>query len=242
MEYFHLNHRPVDFFVGRLQTRLRQSSSAKLRGRFAQWESDVHGEAALAVVAKIEMLNRAMAWLDADVAKLVEYLDSAPAVVEQCIRERRAPTIAKLDLWRLCLGIETFLFEARSTYQIPGKFLDGFFRLVFRRRITETEVVSAVSARGGDVTWIPLLKENRDWFAHSAASWLAVERTQANPPQFDLLLLKRNVENLTEDDFVRFGDCQAVGRGLATSVNRIVRWIEDEIVKIEREDPAEKGE
>ena len=58
MEYFHLNYRSADFFVGRLQTRLRESTSSALRNRFARWNPDIHGEPALAVVAKIEMLNR----------------------------------------------------------------------------------------------------------------------------------------------------------------------------------------
>jgi len=237
MEYFHLDYRPVDFFIGRLQTRLLQSTSAVLRGRFARWDPDVHGEPALAVVAKIEMLIRVLARLNADVAKLVQHLTSVPGAVGQCICERRAIRVPDQDLlWHLSVDVEAFLFEARSAYEILGKFLKEFFQLIFQRRVTEQEAIAAVRDLGGDVAWIPLLKGSRDLFVHSAASWLAVERTQADPPQFDLLLLKRNVENLTDADFVHFRDCRAVQRGLAACVSKTALWIVNEIAAVEHEE------
>jgi hypothetical protein len=60
MEYFHLDYPAVDFFFGRLQQRLRNSSSVVLRERLSAWKADVHGELALAFVAKIEMLNHVL--------------------------------------------------------------------------------------------------------------------------------------------------------------------------------------
>jgi hypothetical protein len=242
MDYFHVDYRSVDFFVGRLQNRLRQSTSASLRGRFARWNPDVQGELAMAVVAKIEMLNRVLARLNADVARLVEYLSSVPDAVEQCICERRALRVPDCDLlWHLSVDVEAFLFEARSAYEVLGRFLKEFFRLIFQREITELEAVAAVKDLGGDVTWVPLLKASRNLFVHNAASWLAVERTHADPPQFDLLLLKRNVENLTDADFVHFRDCRAVQRGLAACVNKIALWIANEIAAIEHDEAAEQG-
>ena len=242
MEYFHLDYRSVDFFIGRLQTRLRQSTSSVLRGRFAQWNPDVHGEPALAFVAKIEMLNRVLTRLNADMAKLVEHLTSVPEAVEQCICERRALSVPDQDLlWHLSVDVDAFLFEARSASEILGKFLKEFFWLIFRRRVTKQEVIEAVEALGGDVAWIPLLDRSRDLFAHNAASWLAVERTQADPPQFDLLLLKRNVETLTDADFVHFRDCRVVQRGFAACVNKTALWLVNEIEAFEHEDAVEQG-
>jgi hypothetical protein len=239
MDYFHLDYRSVDFFVGRLQTRLRQSASAVLRARFARWDPDIHGEPALAVVAKIEMLNRVLARLNADVAQLVEYLNSVPEAVEQCICERRALSVPNRNLlWHLSVDVDSFLFEARSAYEVLGRFLKEFFRLIFERNVTELEVIEAVKTLGGDVAWVAILKESRNLFLHNAASWLAVERTQDDPPQFDLLLLKRNVEDLADDDFVHFHECRAVQRGLAECVNKISLWIVNEIAAVEQEDAA----
>ena len=242
MDYFHLDYRSVDFLVGRLQTRLRQSTSAVLRERLTRWNPDVHGEPALAVVFKIEMLNRVLARLNSDVARLVEHLNSVPDAVEQCICEQRALSVPDRDLlWHLSLDVDSFLFEARSVHEALGRFLKEFFRLIFEREVTEQEVVAAVEDLGSDVTWVPLLKESRNLFVHNAASWLAVERTQAEPPQFDLLLLKRNVENLTDADFVHFRDCRAVQRGLASCVKNIALWIANEIAAVEHEEAAEQG-
>src|SRR5574342_372363 len=126
MDYFHLDYRSVDFLVGQLQTRLHQSTSPLLRARFSQWDRDVHGEPAMAVVAKIEMLNRVLARLNADLAQLVGYLSSVPDAVEACIREQRALSVLDRDLlWHLSVDIEAFLFEARSAYEILGQVPEG---------------------------------------------------------------------------------------------------------------------
>jgi hypothetical protein len=243
MEYFHLTYPSVDFFVGRLQNRLRQSTSALLRRRLSDWNPDIHGEPALAVVAKIEILNRILVRLNADVAKLVEYLNSVPDAVEQCIGEGRALNVPDHELlWHMSVDVEAFLFEARSAYEVLGRFLKEFFRLIFQREMTERDVIAAVTDLGGDVTWVPLLKEIRNLFAHNTASWLAVERTQVDPPQFDLVLLKRNVESLTDADFVHFRDCRALQRGLAASVNKITLWIVNEIAAVEHEEAVEDGD
>jgi hypothetical protein len=121
-----------------------------------------------------------------------------------------------------------------------GRFLKEFFQLIFHRKVTEREVIAAVEELGSDMTWVSLLKESRNLFVHNAASWLAVERMEADPPQFDLLLLKRNVESLTDADFVHFRDCRNIQRGLAESVNKLVLWVVNEIAAVEHEDAGEK--
>ena len=164
-----------------------------------------------------------------------------PDAVERCICERRALSIPDHDLlWHLSVDVEAFLFEARSTYELLVKFLSAFFQLIFERKVTKHEAIAAVEDLGGDVTWVQLLTESRKYFFHDAASWLAVERTQADPPRFDLLLLKRNVEKLTDADFVHFRDCRAVQQGLAVCVNKIALWITNEIAAVENEDAADQ--
>ncbi len=240
VQYFHLDYRSVDYFIGRIQSRLRNSSSAVLRQRFSKWDPDVHGEPALAVVAKIEMLNRVIDRLNADMAELTAHLKGVPNAVEQCIAERRALSMPDRGLlWRISIDIDSFLFEARSAHELLGKFLSQFFALIFERKITETEVLQAVRELGGDVAWVPILRDARQLFFHNAASWMAVERIQTDPPQFDLLLLKRNVEVLQPDDYLHFRDCRAIQQGLASSVKKIAIWIANEIGAAEHEEAAE---
>jgi len=173
MDYFHLSYPSADSFVGMLQTRLRQSTSSVLRERFGRWDPEIHGEPALAFATKVEMLNHIVTRLNVDVAKLVDYLKSVPDAVEQCIAERLALIVPDRDLlWYLSLDVESFLFEARSAYELFGKFLKAFFQLIFQRAVTEHEVIDAVRPLGSDVSWIPLLKRSRDLFMHNAASWL----------------------------------------------------------------------
>jgi hypothetical protein len=57
---------------------------------------------------------------------------------------------------------------------------------------------------------------------------------EVDSPQFDLVLLKRNVESLTDADFVHFRDCRAIQRGLAESVNKVVLWVVNEIAAVEQ--------
>src|SRR5581483_6878439 len=176
MEYFHLDYRSVDYFIGRLQTRLRSSSSATLRERFGRWDPETHGEPAMAIVAKIEMLNRVVGRLNSDLGQLCAHLETVPDKVEQCIVEGRALSIPNSDLlWQISIDIDSFLFEARSAYELLGKFLHAFFALIFERRITEEQVVGAVKDLGGEVAWIPILRENRKLFFHNTSPWIAVE-------------------------------------------------------------------
>lgn len=237
MDYFHLDYRPVDYFVGRLQTRLLQSKSASLRERFRRWDADTQGEPALAIVTKIEMLKRTVERLNADIAQMNEYLQGMPAAVEQCIRERRALNLPNRDVvWNMLVDIDGFLFEARSAYELLGKFLRAFFALIFQRKISEAEIIAAVRELGGDVAWVPTLRESRKLFFHNTAAWLAVERISADPPHFDLLLLKRNADTLAEDDFIHFRDCRAIQQGLADSIRKVALWINNEIAAVEREE------
>jgi hypothetical protein len=237
MEYFHLDYRPVDFFVGRLQTRLRVSSSPLLRERLARWDPEVHGEPALAVVAKLEMLNRVTQRLNEDLAKLVEHLKGVPEAVETCVRERSALQVTDRDLvWHLSVDVDAFLFEGRSVYELLGKFVKAMFSLIFERRVTEQETIQAIAQFGTDVSWIPVLQQSRKLFFHSAASWLAVERVGTVPPQFDLLLLKRNAEVLADKDYLHFRDCRAIQTGLHAAVKGISLWIVNEIAAVEHAD------
>lgn len=185
------------------------------------------------------MLNRIIERLNTDVAQLSEHLRGVPDAVEQCIAERLALTIPDRDLlWRISVDVDAFLFEARSAYELLGKFLVPFFKLIFERKITESEIIQAVGDLGGDIGWVTVLRENRKLLFHHAAPWMAVERIQAHLPEFDLLLLKRNIEDLEPGDYVHFRDCRAIQRGLATSINKISIWIVNEIAAVEHEEAA----
>ena len=241
MEYFHLDYRSIDYLIGRIQTRLRQSASHVLRQRFAKWDPAVHGELALAFVAKVEMLNRVIDRLNRDVTQLAEHLKGVPDAVEHCITEQRALSVPDRDLlWRASVDADAFLFEARSAYELFGKFLNQFIMLVFEREVKEADAIQAIETLGGDVVWVTLLRDHRTLFFHNSAPWLAVERTQADPPQFDLLILKRNVEVLELDDYLHFRDCRAIQRGLAESINKIAIWIANEIAYVEHEEGSEQ--
>jgi len=131
--------------------------------------------------------------------------------------------------------------RARSAHELLGQFLFQFVALIFERKTTESEVLQAVRELGGDVAWVPILLDARQLFFHNAASWMAVGRIQADPPQFDLLLLKHNVEVLQPNDYLHFRDCRAIQRGLASSVKKIAIWIVNEIGAVEHEEADEEG-
>jgi predicted XRE-type DNA-binding protein len=166
MEYFHISYPSVDFLVGRLQTLI------------TGWRADVHGEAAEALVTKIEILNRVLSWLNGEVLELIDYLKTVPYVAEKCISNRLAIYIPRHHhdlLWQLSADVEAFLIEARPVYELRGKFLRHFFLLIFQREVTQKDIISAVRELGVDVSWFSVLKDNRDLFVHSAASLPAVE-------------------------------------------------------------------
>ena len=124
-----------------IQNRLRQSSSAKLRDRLDLWDRGTHGELALAVVAKVEMLNGIVTRLNNDLSILREHLKNAPEDVEQCIAEVRAFHVPDPDfVWNLLVDTDSFLFATRSAYELLGKFVKALFQLVFERQLREEDI------------------------------------------------------------------------------------------------------
>lgn len=239
MEYFHLDFPTSDRLIRSIQTRLRQSSSAKLRERIDLWEPETHGEIALAVVTKVEMLNRIVTRLNNDLTALTEHLKKMPQEVEQCIAEVRALHIPDPDfVWNLLVDTDSFLFEARSAYELLGKFVKVLFELVFERKVREEDIFRELRALRVDVEWARLLQESRIHFFHSAAPWLAVERMPTG--EFDLLILKRNAETLTEDDYLHFGECRLILKGLYAALNGIFRWIANEIGAVGQQESKSK--
>ena len=65
-------------------------------------------------------------------------------------------------------------FEARSTYEILGKFLITFCRIIFAQALNEENLKGILREDGLDVAWATLLHDKRILFFHQTAPWLAL--------------------------------------------------------------------
>ena len=83
--------------------------------------------------------------------------------------------------YRLLVDLDSFLFELRSTYEIVGKFLGGFFGRVLGRKLQEAEVIAALEASGNDTKWIGMLRRERVVSFHQTAPWIVFEVERGEP-------------------------------------------------------------
>ncbi len=137
-------------------------------------------------------------------------------------------------LWEAVLDLDSFLFEARSAYEILGKLLASCFACVFQRRILEEDVWEAVREQGVRTDWVEELRRHRILFFHTTAPWLAVRILSRDPLQLDWIVLKRNVETLDNpEDFLDFARCREIYTGLNETLSAIEFWVEREIDKLD---------
>ena len=113
--------------------------------------------------------------------------------------------------YRLLVDLDSFLFELRSTYEIVGKFLGGFFGRVLGRKLQEAEVIAALEASGNDT----------------------------KPFKYNLVVLKKNARDLSNaEDYVRLHEYRAILQGFEGSMEFLAGWLVDEIEKVEGPAPA----
>ena len=106
--------------------------------------------------------------------------------------------------YELLAGIDAFIFEARSTYEILGKFLVTFCRIIFAQALTEETLKGILREEGLDVAWATLLHDERILFFHQTAPWLALMFDDARSASPELLIVRGNVQTLDEGEFYAF--------------------------------------
>ena len=234
-EYLHVAYLPQSGgWVLPIIREVQNARSAPLRTLASSWgESDL-SELGLAVTTKLAILPYVIQSVDNQIAKLGEEAAAVGTLQEHI--DRGAGFMPRdRDLpYKLLGSLDAFIYECRSTYEIVGKFLRRFSEAFLANPLTEQQVASVLRDAGIDDRWIPDLADQRKLFFHNTAPWLALAITGRSPFRAELLVLRRNVKDLTDTEHViPFERLRAIYAGLDPSLARLQEWA---ILKIRERD------
>lgn len=234
-DFFHLAYLSDDRWLRPLMSRLRESSSKTLRQRMNEWGDGPLSEMGLALATKLELLRIAVARFDADLDELSKEIEKRPDEVKRCIVEKAALVLPKKALtFQIVADIDSFLFEARSAYEIVGRFLREFFSQILQQEIDESALKTVLAAEGCDTHWIDVLRGERIRFFHQTTPWIALE-VAGGAPKYGLLILRRNTHDLSDpNDYARFDEYRTILRAFADSMQVLHQWVVRQIEDYEQ--------
>jgi hypothetical protein len=152
---------------------------------------------------------------------------------------------------RVLLAVDSFLFEFRAYLDLLARFVHGVLQAL-RVGPSPTAVLSSgrtvrIAAKSGKLnphlfllylcdklqmstSWYDFLSTNRNFLTHEAAPYCEIEDRMVRPPEFDLIITKKNVSDLRQadpSDFFRVSECQAVVNGIRELSAAAQRYLVD---------------
>jgi hypothetical protein len=226
-EYLHINYKPSGGWVLSIMARLLNSPDKRLRSAFDEWSETPLKELGFAITTRMYMLGRCIQRLNVSIDELRKELTADPSQLNSCLANRYAFMLRDDDLaYELLLEMDSFLFESRSLYEVMGKFLRTLFHVLFARTVSEAELLSILSTAGIGLEWVEELRENRKFFFHETAPWLAVKRENG---VFNPVLLKRNTVTFDSSDVIDFEILRNIYDGFIKSANELHRYTVEQI-------------
>ncbi len=233
MKFFHIDWLPRTRWGYRLVRRFDGCRDPSLRDRAKQhWPA----EQMIAFATRLALIRVIQRQFNEDIAALSKEFEKKTAEIQKCIPEHKALRLKDSDLaFRLVAGIDAFIFEARSLYEILGVLVSRIAGNVLGIKVDERALRKIVGVEGHDTSWIDDLRDERIRFFHETSPWLAVKMTDGNPP-YEILVLRRNAYDLEADVDAAFplGMLNRIFFGLNLAVDMVEKWL------LERIDEAEK--
>ena len=214
---------------------LNATTSKTLREASSKRDSAL-SDFAIAVATKLAIFSTVVNRFNADYRRLLKLaVDDA----QQIKTNRETGTVWRVAnefiAYELLADIEAFIFEARSTYEILGKFSDTFSRVIFNQILTEEDLKTVLRDGGLDVAWTTLLRDERILFFHDTAPWLALMFKDAETDSPELLIVRENVKTLDDPEaFAHLADYNRIYAGLAGALDKLRQHILAEIDRYEK--------
>jgi len=235
-DYVFFDFRPRITWLYPIWKALNATTSKTLREARSKGDSTALGDCAIAVATKLAILGTVVARFNSDYSKLLKLAEDD---AERIQINRKTGTVWSLVnerlAYELLADIDAFIFEARSTYEILGKFLVTFYKVIFNQVLTEEDLRAILRDGGLDVEWTTLLRDERILFFHETAPWLALKFDDAKSELHELLIVRGNVKTLDDpESFVRLADYNGIYSGLANGLGKLQRHILAEIDRYEK--------
>ncbi len=189
MKFFHIDWLPEPCWGYQLVNRFHESSNPALKDRFKRYWPK---QQMIAFATKRELIRVIQCQFNQEVAKLSEELAKKNAEIQQCLPEHRALRLADSELgFRLVAGIDAFIFESRSAYEILGAVVREIAGNILGKKVDQKLLREVLETKGHDTKWINDLHDERIGFFHQTAPWIAVAVTESKPP-YEIRVLRRN--------------------------------------------------
>jgi hypothetical protein len=225
--YVFFHTRPAITWPYPIWNALNATTSKTLREAWSHRDSLALGDLAIALATKLMILGTVVRRFNSDYDALLKLADDE---AERIKINRNTGTVWSLSddrlTYELLAGIDAFIFEARSIYEILGKFLVTFCRNIFGQAVTEEILKGILREAGLDVAWATLLHDERILFFHQTAPWLALmfDDTKSAPPE--LLIVRGNVKTLDDpESFMRLSDYDRIYSGLANALDKLQEYL-----------------
>lgn len=226
-DYLHVAYLPQSAeWVLPVIREVQRARSEAFRALAVSWAQSDLAELGLAVTTKLAILPHVVHSVDEQLGKLSQEAASLADLQDHI--DRGAGFIPRdRDLpYKVLASLDSFIYECRSTYEIVGKFLSRFSEEFLASQLTEQQVASILREAGLDDRWIPDLADQRKLFFHNTAPWVALKITSRSPFCAELLVLRQNVNDLTNSEHViPFERLRAIHAGLATSLGKLREWL-----------------
>ncbi|MGO9268081.1 MAG: hypothetical protein ACLQBA_24850 [Candidatus Binataceae bacterium] len=197
------------------------------------------GDAAIALVTKIRVIQIAVDRLDADISDLSAEITASAESVDKCIAQKKALVLKNEAIgFRIVASLDAFLYEARSTYEMLRTFVINYSRHILKRRCSERgaeEILrQAMLAKRHGSEWVEDLRRDRAMFFHETAPWIAMEITSREPRRYGLIVLKDIVPDLeVTRNYVKLEEYQRIWLGLQTCFIDMQSWALTELDQID---------
>jgi hypothetical protein len=154
------------------------------------------------------------------------------------------------------LATDSFLFEFRAYLDLLARFVHGILAAIGKGP-AQTELLSSgkaiqIAGKNGNLKphgfllylcdrlgvapdWYGFLSTHRNFFTHEGAPYCAVEDRMVRPPEFDLIIMKRNIhdfESADPSDYFRVSECQSVVDGIRVLSTAAQRHLTDVLQKL----------
>ncbi|MCX7023428.1 MAG: hypothetical protein NT080_02275 [Spirochaetes bacterium] len=165
----------------------------------------------------IQRLNESLRLMNLELGNRSEYLfECASNGYAFSSQDRMLPYLLVLDA-------ETFIFEARSSFDMLVKLADLLHSTyaVFSTSITKANIAQLLAESGRSVEWIALLKAIRDIGIHERAPWIGIS-TNGNGRNPALILVFDDTHNVPAS-----GACFAIDTLIAISkgINELFAFV-----------------
>ena len=232
-ELLHLDYRPQSAgWVLPLQSQLSASGSPALKERYRSWKEAGMAEAGIAVSTRLMLVSRALSRLSELEEHLCEEIDESgklnTLLAGGYVYTPKDPN----SVYDICLAIDAVLAECLSLIEIIRIFTIRFFRVILRKRMSRKEFDSLLNELGNGGAWLTELTAARNFFLHESAPWLALQIEGREPLICTLVILKRNVRDLTDPaSFVSKRALVGLTRGLTQTVWGLQDCLSEAIAK-----------